>query len=170
MHLYLLRHAIAAERSPRWTGHDAERPLTKKGSKKMERIAAFIKEQDLSFDLILASPFRRARQTAEIVADTLSCRDRLLFSHNLKIGGSRRALISEITTKHRSKRAILLVGHEPYLGALISRLISGEDRTPIALRKGGLCSLRVASLRYGRCATLDWLLAPANMVRRKGKA
>jgi phosphohistidine phosphatase SixA len=57
---------------------------------------------------------------------------------------------------------VLLVGHEPYLSRLIGRLISGNATAGIELKKGGLGKLEMAALRFGRCATLAWLLTPTN--------
>jgi phosphohistidine phosphatase len=167
MKLYLLRHGIAAERGPRWAGHDADRPLTKTGSKKVLRVGEAMKEMELSFDLILSSPFRRARETAEIVADLFDYGDRLKYSAHLKVGGRPASLIREIKTHYPSCRSILLVGHEPYLSSLISVLMSGEDRLLITMKKGGLCKLEAQSLRYGRCASLQWLLGPSQVLHTK---
>ena len=54
MNLYLLRHGIAAEPGVAGFEPDSERPLTAKA----------MAELDLSFDLILSSPFLRTKQTA----------------------------------------------------------------------------------------------------------
>ena len=167
MDLYLLRHAIASERGRGWTGHDADRPLTKKGAKKMRRIAEAMKDLNLSFDLILSSPFRRAKETAEIVAEVFYCSDSLRYSSLLKAGGSPAALVKEIIAHHGRLGSILLVGHEPYLGNLISVLVSGKESLSITMKKGGLCKLTVESLHYGRCATLDWLISPAQILGRE---
>jgi phosphohistidine phosphatase len=164
VNLYLLRHGIAAERGPRWAGRDADRPLTTKGARKVRRIAEAMKEMDLSFDLILSSPFRRAKETAEIVADLFDCGDRLKFSAHLKVGGRPSSLIHEITTRYPSCRSALLVGHEPYLSSLISVLVSGENNLLITMKKGGLCKLEAQHLRYGRCASLEWLLGPSQLL------
>jgi len=166
MQLYILRHAIAADRGARWAGHDPDRPLTKKGANKMWKIASAMKDRELTFDLILSSPFRRAKETAEIVAEVFDCVDRLKFSAHLKVGGNRSSLINEIRTRYGTTARILLVGHEPYLSALISLLLSGSQKVSITMKKGGLCKLTVESLRAGRCATLDWLMGPAQMLPR----
>jgi len=43
--------------------------------------------------------------------------------------------------------------------------VSGDQNLSITMKKGGLCKLTVDALRYGRCATLEWLLTPAQLVR-----
>src|SRR5262245_20782017 len=65
--LYLVRHAIAAERGDKWPD-DAERPLTHEGIARMRQVVKGLVELDAEIDLVLSSPLRRAMQTAEIVA------------------------------------------------------------------------------------------------------
>ena len=59
--------------------NDSERPLIPKGERRLRSAAAAMKKLELSFDLILSSPFLRARQTAEIVAGELKLKKRLKF-------------------------------------------------------------------------------------------
>ena len=76
MNLYLLRHGIAVE--PGVTGYepDSERPLTARGEDRLREAAKAMDALELSFDLILSSPFLRARQTAEIIARNLKLRSK----------------------------------------------------------------------------------------------
>ncbi len=61
------------------TGSDSERPLTDKGRKKMRQIAKALRHLGVEFDLILSSPYVRACETAEILADVFKMKrqDRL---------------------------------------------------------------------------------------------
>ena len=77
MNLYLLRHGIAVEPGTPGCEKDSERPLTPKGKRQLRQIAAAMKKMDLRFDLILSSPFLRARQTAEIIAESLTLKKQL---------------------------------------------------------------------------------------------
>ncbi len=54
MHLYLIRHGIAAE--PEEYPTDAERQLTKEGASKTRKVAQRLYELEIQFDLILTSP------------------------------------------------------------------------------------------------------------------
>jgi len=156
MDLYILRHGIAAERGDPKYPNDEDRPLTDEGQKKTLKIARRMKELDLTFDLILSSPLARARQTAEIAASVLGCKNKLKFSVHLAPGGSKRELVREISKRKRA----LLVGHEPDLSEFMSILLTGKTDLRIDLKKGGLAKLDVPALRYGRCATLEWLASP----------
>jgi phosphohistidine phosphatase len=160
MTLYLLRHGIAVDLGARGFIDDRERPLTSEGKRKMKRVASGMKTLGVEFDLLLSSPYIRARQTAEIVATVLRTKKRLRYSDHLASDGDPAELIRHLKRDHRAARSIMLVGHEPYLSRLASLLVSGQPDLPLTLKKGGLCKLALERLRHGQCATLEWLLAP----------
>ena len=163
MNLYLLRHGIAAEPGVAGYEPDSERPLTPRGEKRLRDAARAMEELDLSFDLILSSPFLRARQTAGIIAQNLRLRKKLAFSDDLTPGGNPRLLIQQLNQFRPEPEDILLVGHEPYLGKLVALLAAGNTSLEIDFKKGGLCKLEAEFLLYGRCAKLVWLLTPRLM-------
>ncbi len=161
MDLYLLRHGDAAE--PGMT-RDSERPLTEAGTKKMKKVANGMRSMDLSFDAIITSPYRRAKETAEIVGEVLECGSLIRMSPNLVSDEGPAAILKEIREDYSRRKKILLVGHEPNLSALISLLISGRNDVSVKIKKGGLCKLSADSLRLGKCATLEWLMGPSQMI------
>lgn len=165
MELFLLRHAIAVVRGRSSYAHDSDRPLSPRGAKKMRRIAEGMQALDLEFDVILTSPFLRARQTADIVTEVFGIEKQLTLEKSLAPGGNHRELVGKLIKNHRSAKSVLLVGHEPAMSELVSVLISGDPGLSIILKKGGLCKLTVKRLHYGRCATLDWLLTPRHLAR-----
>ena len=169
MNLYLLRHGIAVDPSAPDFAKDAERPLTPKGRRRLGQIAGAMGALKLSFNVILSSPYVRAKQTAEIVAKTLKRRKQLKYSDELMPGGNPKSLIQQLNDLRPRPKNILLVGHEPYLSKLIALLTAGSTNMEIDLKKGSLCKLEAESLRYGRCATLVWLLAPRQLVLMTGK-
>ena len=164
MELYLLRHAIAVERGAPGEKSDRDRPLTEEGRKKLRGIAKALRAMELSLDLILSSPYARARQTAERVAKVLHHEQRLKFSEHLAPDGDAEQLVEQLGSLHARPARVLLVGHEPQLSRLISTLLTGDPDLALSLKKGGLCKLTVSRLRYGRCATLEWLLTPRLLI------
>lgn len=142
---------------------DGDRPLTPKGKRQLHKIAAAIRAMKLQFDLIMSSPLARARQTAEIVAADLKLKKRLDFADELKPGGDVKALVKKLTLLDSSFENIVLVGHEPCLSESISLFTTGRTDANLALKKGGLAKLEIDELRSGKCATLAWLLTPAQM-------
>ena len=163
MDLFLLRHAIAVEHGAPGYARDSDRVLTPKGSRKMRRVAGGMLAMELAFDVILTSPFARARQTADIVAEVLNAQKIVHQTKALAVGGNPEALIERINKDYPAACGILLVGHEPYLSGLISILLTGEQGLALTMKKGGLCKLKVDKLRYSECAILEWLLTPAQM-------
>jgi phosphohistidine phosphatase len=163
MNLYLLRHGIAVEPGAPGYATDADRPLLPKGERKLEEIAKAMAALELSFDLILSSPYRRANQTAELIAGSLKLRKRVEFCEDLTPGGSPKRVLERLTHLDPVPENVLLVGHEPYLSDLISLLLSGESGLSIVMKKGGLCKLSADQLRFGPCASLEWLATPKQM-------
>jgi phosphohistidine phosphatase len=165
MELYILRHAIAEPAPNPPSGGDSKRRLTAEGADKMRRAAKGMKALELSFDLIISSPYPRAKETAEIVMEVLQSGKRLELSALLQPDGNLKEFIEELKRKHGEKKQVLIVGHEPGLSRLISVLTSGQARTSIELKKGALCKLTAETLEYDRCATLEWLLTSRQLRR-----
>lgn len=163
MDLYILRHGIATASGTPTPGGDSQRRLTAEGKVKLRRAARGMRALELSFDLILTSPFLRASETAEIAAEVLGLEKQIVVSEALAADGNPKELLDQLKKDYRKRKSILLVGHEPYLGRLISLLISGDTAIAITLKKGGLCKLASASPHYGRCASLEWLLTPGQL-------
>ena len=169
MNLYLLRHGIAVDPSVPDFAKDAERPLTPKGKRRLRQIAEAMGTLKISFDVILSSPYLRAKQTAEIVAKELKRRKKLKFSDELTPNGNPKSLIQQLNDLRPRPKNILLVGHEPYLSKFIALLTAGNTSMEIDLKKGSLCKLETESPRYARCATLEFLLAPRHLALMTGK-
>ncbi|MBL8090180.1 MAG: phosphohistidine phosphatase SixA [Anaerolineales bacterium] len=161
MNLYIIRHAIAEEEHP--SGDDSQRRLTDKGAKKMRQIAKGLRALGVDFDLILSSPFTRAKETAEILGEVFKMKKKISFSDNLIPIGDPDLLIAEINEKY-TVDSLALVGHEPYLTTLVSLLVGQTSAVDMTLKKGGVCLLSTEDLRHTRRATLEWLLTPGVLV------
>jgi phosphohistidine phosphatase len=164
MDVFLLRHGIAEEPQARSGRPDSERRLTDKGIQRVQQIARAMRAMELEFELILSSPFPRARETAEIVAGFLQLDDRLQLTGHLAIPPSSAKLIGQINGTQPLPQSVLLVGHEPHLSSLASLLLAGTPSVELVLKKGGLCRLEVSGLQAARCASLVWLLTPRQML------
>jgi phosphohistidine phosphatase len=156
MDIYILRHGIAVARNQKRYKNDADRPLTEEGIDKMRKIARALKNADLRLDLLLSSPWVRARQTADIVAEALG--EKVRLTELLTPEASAADLINELNTA--APKRVMLVGHEPALSRLISVLTTGNGDARIELKKGGLCKLTSEELSFSRSATLNWLMTP----------
>ena len=163
MMLYLMRHGLAVEAGTPGFKTDADRALTHKGRRQLRKIARTMKEMELEIDLILSSPYVRARQTAEIVAATLKLKKQLKFSNALAVGGEAALLLRQLERLKPQPKSLLLVGHEPGLSRLMSILLTGNSRMNVDFKKSGLCKLEINQLRLGVCASLSWLLTPGQL-------
>jgi phosphohistidine phosphatase len=160
MKLYILRHGEAADHGDPRYPNDADRPLTTKGAQRTKTLAHALRQWDVSFDVILSSPLVRARETAEIIERGLRLHSRVELSDHLAPSAAYARLIARFDEFRPEPKSVLLVGHEPHLSGLISLLCTGREDLGLTLKKGGLCRLEIQHLRDGRCATLEWLLAP----------
>lgn len=165
MILSLLRHGMAVEQGSPDYEDDSQRPLTAKGQRRMWRAAEGMLALGLTYDLILSSPYLRTRQTADIVAQVLKVPDGVQLSATLAPDGNPKQLVEELHMDGRAPQTIMLVGHEPYLSRLISTLLTGSPNLAVVMKRGGLCTLDLETLRFGRCARLAWLLTPRQLRR-----
>ena len=154
--LYLIRHAIAAERGEAWPD-DSKRPLTDEGADRMRKASRGLSRLDVTIDLVCTSPLVRARQTAEIVAAALDGRPSVVTIEALAPGGTFAALMTELE-KHARKPRLALVGHEPGLGELAGRLIG--SRRAIEFKKGAVCRIDVDQIPPTGPGSLRWFLTP----------
>lgn len=134
--LLLWRHGLAAERRP--DGNDAERALTPEGLRRTRVVAEQLVRLGLACDAMLSSPLRRAVQTADLgVAAGLA--SGFALASALAPGCDPLPLLAQA-----SWRRLALVGHEPDLGDLASRLLAAPPGT-IQLRKAGVALLRLGA-------------------------
>lgn len=165
MDIYIIRHAIAVEPDTPGYEDDSQRPLTDKGQVRMVAITRGLKSLDICFDLILSSPYVRAKDTASILLKGLGMKkDQLVLSENLVPMGFPDQMIGEINDKYAEVNSIAIVGHEPNLSALISLLIAGNTEALLNMKKGGVCHLSADNLFHERRATLEWLMMPKHLI------
>ena len=155
--LYLVRHAIAEERGPKWTD-DTKRPLTKAGIKRMRTAARGVSRLGITFDIVLTSPLVRARQTADVLAAAFDVKPPIVITHSLAPGSRFADLLADIK-KQPKRECIALVGHEPDLGVTASRL--GGLKRPLEFKKGAVCRIDVDSIPPSGAGVLRWFATPA---------
>lgn len=156
MIVYVVRHAEAIERSAAL--QDEWRYLTEKGRNATEKIAAAIVKLGPKPRLTITSPLTRAVQTAEIAA-TKACRKNVIMASHLLLPN---ADVSELAThvrECRDAKRLMLVGHEPQLGALVVALMGRPD-VDILLKKGSCVALEIDEDRQEKPATFLWYLTP----------
>ena len=138
MDLILWRHADALEM--REIEDDLDRALTPKGERQAQRMATWLNRQLPSSARVLASPARRAQQTAAAL-------DRKVKTlPALAPDGTVEDLLHAVRWPD-AREPVLVVGHQPTLGLTAAYLLAGQAQAwPV--RKGAVWWLR-ARLREG---------------------
>lgn len=166
MELYVLRHAIALSAAEAGVSQDAERPLSSEGKEKMKRIAAAIKTIGVEVDLVLSSPYVRARETALIAQDGLGLKGCLEFSAALASGQDTKLFLAELKDRFKKNDRIMVVGHEPDLSNLIGK-VTTLGRLHLEMKKAGLAKIEMTRVNPELKGTLEFLLTPKVMLHIK---
>lgn len=150
MDLILWRHAEALEM--REVQDDLERALTSKGERQAQRMATWLNRQLPSSTRVLASPARRAQQTAaalERKVKTLAA---------LAPVGDVNGLLHAVRWPE-AREPVLVVGHQPVLGLVAAYLLAGQAQAwPV--RKGAVWWLRVREREGAAQVLLHAVVSP----------
>lgn len=125
MELILWRHADAADGFP-----DLERPLTDKGLKQAEHMANFLRTRIPPDTRIISSPALRTRQTA------LALSRHFLVDPEIAPDCDVHAILKAANWPH-SNNCVIIVGHQPVLGATIGNLLCSRQNG-ISVKKGAI--------------------------------
>jgi len=115
--LYIARHAKSS-----WDDmslSDFERPLNKRGKRDVPFMANLLKEKGIKPDLILSSPAKRAKKTAEHYYEALG--GKLKYDDRI-YEASLMSLIYLVQEAFEEVDSVMIVGHNPGLTALNDRL------------------------------------------------
>lgn len=160
MHLYLIRHAIAAEQDAKRWPDDRQRPLTRPGARRFKQTAGALvdlMQVDSAVDRLICSPLVRARETAVILHKAGLPE---AIEESVLAPGRTAARVLAVLRAH-DVRSIAVVGHEPDLGRLLAVCIAGADaKLSARFRKGGAACLYFSGAPRVGEATLEWLLSP----------
>lgn len=159
--LYLVRHAIAAERGDDWPDDD-KRPLTTRGIARFKECIDGLVWLEVVVDEIFTSPLVRAKQTADLLAAGLAGKPAVKILDALSPGHAPSSVLAQLSRTARRRR-VALVGHEPGLGELAAHLVGAGRALPF--KKGGVCRIDVESLTSRRAGALSWFVTP-KMLRR----
>ena len=157
MEIYLMQHGEAYAKDK-----DPERSLTLKGEEQIRFSAIALKKMDVGFDLILSSPKKRARQTAEIVAAEMGYpRDSIEVTDTLEPMVPAEVVLSHLAT-HGGEDRIFVAGHLPSLGEIASTLVCDRSRVSFHFEMGGVVRIDVEELKVHK-GDLRWFLTPGQL-------
>lgn len=127
--LLILRHAKSSWKDPRLSDHD--RPLKKRGRRDAPRMGELLKEEELVPDLIISSTATRAYTTALLVAEACEYEEEIQIEPSL-YHGEPDDYIEVLQDVRKSKKCVMVVGHNPGVEELLSFLTDAEEVMPTA--------------------------------------
>ena len=133
MRLYLVQHgqAFPAAEHP-------DRSLTDQGRREVATVATLLARRQPPVSRIIHSGKTRARQTAELLADHLTPGQPVEPAAGLDPDDPVEPWVAAANGWTEDR---LLVGHQPFLGKLVSRLVLGEERALVDYRPGTVVCL-----------------------------
>lgn len=149
MTIYFLRHGDAEPGGPRKP--DFDRRLTIKGQTISTKETKTLRKLQVKPEVILTSPYARALQTAQIVADGLECP--LVEVKELGCGCSLDHLMDALKAAG-SPETVMVVGHEPDFSTMIEQTTGAE----VEMKKGGVACVDLYR-PVARRGILLWLMS-----------
>lgn len=141
MEVLLIRHAIAVDHDA--APSDADRALTRDGSRRFRQVVRGLERLGLGLDHVFHSPWLRAVQTAELLEPVLADElGRVLHATPLLTASPGEALLA-LTRGLPGDARVGFVGHEPWMSELLALLVTGatEHAGRLAFKKGGVAWL-----------------------------
>lgn len=159
MEIYFLRHgrSLADDEEKHEGRYDS--PLTDAGRKEVHKRAAEWKSQGLKFDKIVASPLKRAYETAQIIGNALACQvntdnDWMEMDNGLLAG---------LTFKEADERFPIPEFQNPYnriaqgsgeslvqlhsrAGIALDRILQNDEGTYLIVAHGGILNAAIRTL------------------------
>jgi phosphohistidine phosphatase len=126
MDLILWRHADAED----GIIPDSERKLTAKGIKQAARMAKWLKRRLPADAVVVASPAKRAQQTARALTPDFEVVEEIGTSASVED-------VLRACGRPNAGRTLVVVGHQPTLGEVAAMLLTGTPR-PLSLKKGAV--------------------------------
>lgn len=133
--IFILRHGQAEDL--KLNQPDFDRVLTEDGKAKTKKLSLFFNELEDGLDLVLSSPYLRAKETAEFFVSSLEKKPELKLVDFLSSGSSSKEIAKGLLP-YSLLNKILLVGHAPDLEIFLGKLINAER---ITLKKGALAKV-----------------------------
>lgn len=167
MELILMRHGVAEDREEfaKKKLEDSLRPLTMKGRRRTQKVAMQLRDWFQDIDLIVSSPFTRARQTAELISQ-IFIDTKVVEAAELVPTSLPQAFKRWLRSHGEDHKRIVAVGHEPQLSVLASFLMADQIEPFLEIKKGGVLCLKIESFKdiAPGSARLLWLIQPRQII------
>ncbi|OGI19043.1 MAG: phosphohistidine phosphatase SixA [Candidatus Melainabacteria bacterium RIFCSPHIGHO2_02_FULL_34_12] len=153
--IFILRHGHAEDNEGSTVKNDFDRKLTEEGKEKIRKISLFLNKLEEEIELVISSPYIRAKETAEILISNLTPKPNLKIEEFLSSGASCKEIVKGLMP-YLSLKKVLLVGHAPDLSTFLGKLIGAEH---VKLKKGALAKIELNN-SIELSGELAWLITP----------
>ena len=126
--LFLVRHAKSSRNEPAL--QDKDRPLNNRGKRDAPKMGKRLAKREVTPDLILSSPAKRALKTAQLIAKKLDYKlQDIVVDERLYATGADE-LLHVIRKLGAKPKSVMLVGHNPELTELAHHLSNMITQLP----------------------------------------
>ena len=161
MDCVLFRHGIAMDRED-WTGQEAQRPLTSKGTEKTREVVSALSRLGLAPTHLLSSPFVRALDTVKLVREVFRMRAEVMLCDELLPDAPPDKLFPVLASLPEDA-CVVCVGHEPNLGQAAGFMLAGKPVAGLSLKKAGVCCIRFENVPRAGEGILRWWMLPSQL-------
>ncbi len=159
MLLYMMRHGLAHERGADGSIDDFDRTLTPEGIDKVRKISLRLLVIGAKPEVIISSPFLRARQTADIICEVIKPRRGVEELEFLESGTYLNDEFSSWLAGCESD-SVLAVGHLPDLPVYASSFLVGTRALSMKFAESSICCINFDSWPGPSRGRLEWHMQP----------
>ncbi len=157
MEIYLMQHGPNLSKD-----EDPDESLSPEGEAQVSEGGQAIKKMGLVFDVIIASPKKRSKQTAAVVAEAVGFPlEGIVETEQVKAMTPPEETLNYLK-QFEDKQRVLIAGHLPSLAKVASSLLTSGSSATIQFERGGIGRIDVDALptHEGR---LRWYLTPTQL-------
>lgn len=159
-----MRHADAVFRSPEG---DAARQLSQRGKEELQSLKHQMVERLCDLKTVIVSPYVRAQQTAHFLIEAWqeennqkpNCNALNLLTASYLTPSNSAMNVIQTLSKINVANDVLIVSHQPLIGALTGLLLDGDVASPRLFHTAHIYALDIEDF-YPGAGSLRWDLTP----------
>lgn len=164
--VYLLRHGDAFSVGENGILTDEDRTLTPKGMAQLEKQAAGFHRLGETLHSCFSSPLIRAVQSAKMMLAPFGKEKELETTELLGNYPSFELIIKRL--KEHTCDYVLLAGHAPFMGQLMSKLVCGHIYGAMPFSKGSMCRIDLMGWDQEPHGHLQWFMKSYQLQQLSG--